>query len=65
MSQTEALIRRIHALAEKTNRKPSTLSRELLGNGMRLSELENGSTITLDTYARVEKQLTDMERKAA
>lgn len=65
MSQTKALVDRIHAVAKKLNKEPSTLSRELLGSGVRLGEIENGSSITLDTYARVEKELTELERRAA
>jgi hypothetical protein len=65
MSQAQALVKRIHELAKKMGKEPSTLSRELLGSGVRLSEIENGSTMTLDTYARVEAAVSDLEQRAA
>jgi IS30 family transposase len=65
MSQAQALVKRIHDLAKKLNKEPSTLSRELLGSGVRLAEIENGSTMTLDTYARVEAAVAELERRAA
>lgn len=65
MSQTKALADRIHALARKLNLEPTTLSRKLLGNGLRLAELESGSTITMDTYARVEREVSELERDQA
>jgi hypothetical protein len=64
MSETAALAKRIYALAIKLNREPTTLSRKLLGSGTRLAKLESGSTMTLDTYARVERALTKMEQDA-
>lgn len=65
MSPTQALVARIYAAAKRLNKEPSTLSRELLGSGVRLAEIENGSSITMDTYARVDALLSDLERKAA
>lgn len=64
MTETQQLAARIHALAEKSNRKPSTLSRMVLGSGARLSELEAGRTITMATYARALTILDDMEQAA-
>jgi hypothetical protein len=65
MSQAKALVDRIYAVAAKLNKEPTTLSRELLGSGVRLGEIENGSSMTLDTYARVDAALSKLERKAA
>jgi hypothetical protein len=61
MTETAALAKRIYALSKKLNREPSTLSRKLLGSGVRLAELEAGSTMTLDTYARVEREVSALE----
>lgn len=65
MSQAQALVKRIHDLAKRMGKEPSTLSRELLGSGVRLAEIEAGSSMTLDTYTRVEKAVEELERKAA
>jgi len=64
MSHTEQLIARIHALAAKTGKAPSTLSAQLLGSGKRLSELEAGRTITLAIYERALPKLSEMEAAA-
>lgn len=61
MTETQQLIARIHALAQKTGKAPSTLSAILLGSGKRLSELEEGRTITLAIYERALGKLADME----
>lgn len=63
MSQTQALADRIYALAEKLNREPTTLSRKLLGNGIRLDELRNGSTMTMEVFERVEREVAELERQ--
>lgn len=66
MSQAKELAERIYRLAKKLNREPSTLSRELLGNGMRLGEIASGeSDITLKTLARVELRMIELERDIA
>lgn len=64
MTHTQQLIARIKALAEKTDRSPSTLSATLLGGGKVLSELEAGKTITLAKYERVLPILSEMEAAA-
>lgn len=64
MTHTQQLIARIKALAEKTDRSPSTLSAALLGGGKVLSELEAGKTITLAKYERVLPLLSEMEAAA-
>jgi hypothetical protein len=61
MTETQQLIARIDALAEKTGKAPSTLSAVLLGSGKRLSELKEGRTITLAIYERALAKLADME----
>lgn len=66
MSQAQALAERIYTLAAKLNLEPSTLSRKLLGNGVRLGELASGkSDMTLDTYSRVEREVGELERGLA
>jgi len=64
MSHTEQLIARIKALAAKTGKASSTLSAQLLGGGMVLSDLEAGKTITLAKYERVLPILSEMEAAA-
>ena len=65
MDQTQELVARIKAMAEKQGKAPGTLSRELLGNGNRITELEAGTaSITLATYSRACAMLDDMERAA-
>jgi hypothetical protein len=65
MSQVQALADRIYALAEKLGQEPSTLSRKLLGSGVRLGEIANGSDLTMDTYNRVEREVSELERGKA
>jgi hypothetical protein len=61
MTETQQLIARIHALAAKMGKAPSTLSAVVLGSGARLSELESGKTITLAKYEQAKAKLADME----
>lgn len=65
MSETQKLIARIHAMAKRMDKAPSTLSASLLGSGRSLSDLENGRTITLAKYERAMAALDEMERGAA
>lgn len=65
MSQTQALVNRIYALAAKLNKEPSTVSRTILGSGARLAELENGSSMSFKTFEKVQERLSEEERKAA
>lgn len=58
------LIGRIHALAAKTERKPSTISAAVLNSGAALSALESGKTITLAKYQRAVAKLDEMEAAA-
>lgn len=65
MSETQRLIARINALAEKQGKAPSTLSAQILGGGSILSQLESGKTITLAKYERACALLDEIERGLA
>ncbi len=65
MTETQRLIERITALAEKRNLAPSTLSARILGSGKTLSELQAGKTITLAKYERALALIDQMERGLA
>jgi len=64
MDDTQKLVARINALAERTNKSRSTLSRLLFGNGKRLDEIEAGGSITMATYGRAVSKIAEMERAA-
>ena len=64
MSDTQQLIARIDALADRTNRSSSTLSRLLFGNGKRIDEIRAGGSITMTTFQRASGKLDEMERAA-
>lgn len=64
MSETQQLIARIHALAEKTGKAPSTWSARILGSGARLAEIEAGKTITLAKYEQAKAILDEIEQAA-
>ena len=64
MTETQKLTARIRALAERQGVEVTTLSRKLLGSGVRLAEIEAGGTMKLTTYARVKAALDKMERAA-
>lgn len=65
MTETQSLIARMHALAQKTGRAPSTLSAQILGGGRVLADLEAGKTITLAKYERACAALDELERGIA
>lgn len=65
MSETQELIARVKALAEKTGQSTSTLSGKLFGNGMRLAEIEKGGSLTLKTYSNALEKLQELESAAA
>ena len=65
MDDTQHLIARINALAERTNKSRSTLSRILFGNGKRLEEIEAGGSFTMTTYDRAVSRIAELERGAA
>ena len=62
MADTQELIARINALALRSNRSKSTLSRLLFGNGKRIDEIEAGGSITLTTYQRAADALAELEQ---
>lgn len=62
MTETQKLIARIHALAAKLERSPSTISAKVLGGGQVLADLEAGKTITLAKYERANALLAAMEK---
>ncbi len=64
MSDIEQFIARAHAYCRSREVSPSTLSRKLLGNGQRLSELEQGKSLRVDTFERAIERLGEMERAA-
>lgn len=61
MTETQSLISRMHAVAKKTGRAPSTLSAQILGGGRVLADLEAGKTITLAKYERACAALAEIE----
>lgn len=65
MTETQQLIERIKALAERKGLAPSTIGARVLGGGSILSALESGKTITLAKYERAKALLDDMEQDAA
>ena len=65
MDDTQQMVARINALAGRTNRSRSTLSRILFGNGKRLDEIEAGGSITMTTYRRAVEMLDGMESACA
>lgn len=62
MTETQQLIARIKALAERTDRAPATISGQVLGGGQVLATLEAGKTITLAKYERAMSMLAEMEK---
>lgn len=65
MTETQQLIARIKALADKQGLAPSTVGARVLGSGSILSALESGKTITLAKYERANAMLTAMEEGIA
>lgn len=64
MTETQTLIARVRALADKTGQSPSTLSGKLFGNGKRLAEIESGGSLTLKTYSAALAKLEELEKAA-
>lgn len=64
MEEVHDLVRRARAYAERNNVALSTVSRKLLGNGLRLGELEAGKSLRVDTLIRARETLAQMERAA-
>lgn len=63
MSETQRLIARIKARANKDKASASTVAARLLGSGQSLANLENGKTITLAKYERAMAVLDEMDRQ--
>ncbi len=55
---------RAKAYADRSGLAVSTVSRKLLGNGVRLDELEAGKSLRVDILERALGRLEDMERAA-
>lgn len=64
MTETQQLIARIRALAERDGLAPSTVGARVLGGGQIFSNLVNGKTITLAKYERANAKLSELERNA-
>lgn len=62
MTEIDAFVSRAHAYAERAGLEPSTVSRKLLGNGVRLAELKQGKSLRLDTFERAKAMLDALER---
>jgi hypothetical protein len=65
MTDVEQFIARALAYCAKAQVSPSTVSRKLLGNGKRLSELKAGQgSLRVDTFQRAKERLDQLERAA-
>lgn len=61
MTETQQLIARIKALAEKQGLAPATVGAKVLGGGSIFGNLESGRTITLAKYERAQAMLAELE----
>ena len=64
MTEVEQFIARARAYCERHSVSASTVSRKLLGNGLRLAELEAGKSLRVDTFQRAKERLDQLERAA-
>lgn len=64
MTETQKLLARVEALARRTGKSQSTLSRELFGNGKRFDEIKAGGSLTITVYERAVEKLAELERAA-
>ncbi len=64
MSETDKLIARIRALAERTERSTATISTHLFGNGIRFGEIERGGSLSLRVFERAKERLAELEKAA-
>jgi hypothetical protein len=62
MTQTDQLLARLKRLAEKTGRTPKALASQVLGSSAEIERLEQGGTMTLAKYDRVNARLDELER---
>lgn len=65
MTETQKLIARIKAIAERRGLAPSTIGEKALGGGSIFNALESGRTITLAKYERALVKLAEMEAEDA
>lgn len=61
MSEVEQFVARAVAFCDRAKLTESTVSRKLLGNGLRLGELQRGKSLRVDTLAKAQQILTDLE----
>ncbi len=61
MTDVAQFIARAHSYCEREAVSPSTLSRKLLGNGLRLGELVAGKSLRVDTLTRASEKLAELE----
>jgi hypothetical protein len=61
MGEVSELIQRADAYAARAGLGTSTVSRKLLGNGVRLDELRRGGSLTVATLERAKQRLSDLE----
>lgn len=62
----DKFIARAFAYCDRARVSPSTVSRKLLGNGKRLSELRDGrGSLRVDTFERAQERLAELEQAAA
>lgn len=64
MTEVEQFVARALAYCERADLAPSTVSRKLLGNGKRLTELASGKSLRVDTLVKAKRTLSEMERAA-
>lgn len=64
MNEIAEFIDRVLSHCEVTGASESTVSRKLLGNGIRLSELQQGKSLRVDTLERAKALLSEMESVA-
>jgi predicted DNA-binding protein len=59
-----AVLARIDALAAKSGRAESTISREVFGAGKTYQQLRDGADVWVSTLARAHQRLDELERRA-
>ena len=64
MDEIKEFAARAFAYCDRAGVSPSTVSRKLLGNGLRLAELRDGKSVRVDTLARAKDLLAQMEKAA-
>jgi hypothetical protein len=61
MSEIEQFIARADAYCRRSGLSRSTVSRKLLGNGIRLDELHAGKSLRVDTLEKAKQLLDGLE----